>query len=95
MSQVKVFVTDRQTKGRTDGQTDKSFNVPPFAKAQGTITVSCLLKNINIHVHSNISNVCLPYVKHAFNVIKRTLNAWSEHHTFNVCFYHTSYMRFE
>ena len=28
-------------------------------------------------------------------VIKRTLNAWIEHHTFNRCFYHTIYMRFE
>ena len=28
MSQVKVFVTDRQTEGRTEGQ--MSFNVPRF-----------------------------------------------------------------
>ena len=27
--------------------------------------------------------------------VKRMLNAWIEHHTFNVCFYHTLYMRFE
>ena len=27
--------------------------------------------------------------------VKRTLNAWIKHHTFNVCFYHTLYMRFE
>ena len=28
-------------------------------------------------------------------VMKRTLNACIEHHTFDVCFYHTLYMRFE
>ena len=26
---------------------------------------------------------------------KRSLNAWIEHHTLNVFFYHTLYMRFE
>ena len=26
-------------------------------------------------------------------VIKCTLNAWIEHHTFNLCFFHTLYMR--
>ena len=36
------------------------------------------------------SNVLLPYVKHTLNVryktYKCTLNAWIEHHTFNICF---------
>ena len=38
MSQVKVFVMDRQTDGRTEGRTDRrmSFNVPRFRERRGT-----------------------------------------------------------
>ena len=51
--------------------------------------------------HIQKCNVCLPCVKHALNVqqmyvIERTLNAWIEHHTFNVYFLPLPlYMRFE
>ena len=40
-----------------------------------------------VQLHSKKCNIRLPYVKHALNVrYKHMLNAWIEHHTFNVCF---------
>ena len=55
--------------------------IPNFSTTQQNMqcTFTVLKRALNVHVR----------------VIKRSLNAWIEHHSFNVCFYHTLYMRME
>ena len=55
MSQVKVFVTDRQRDGQRDGQTDgrMRLNVPTLLRKRGTKTI------IDPRVKGNIHFVCI------------------------------------